>query len=323
MWAAAENHGDAVRALVKGGADPNLASRPLGLAPMEWLQIGMVSTVLPVGGWAPLLYAARENARDAALALIESGADKDIRDPDGLTALNIAIMNAHYDLAVALLDAGCDPDVADRTGMTALYGAVDMVTLGAVIGRPAVAPKDEHTALDLVRVLLERGANPNAKLTAPALARHHGFPDRSLGPGTTPLMRAARGRDVASIPVLLAGGADIHARQDDGSTVLQVMASGGRPFGANREKLAADERVVLDQLLAAGADIAAVSNDGQSVVHRAARSGNGALIELLAQKGAKVDVKDKDGRTALDLARAPGRGNNPEIAALLERLGAK
>ncbi|HVJ30482.1 MAG TPA: ankyrin repeat domain-containing protein, partial [Gammaproteobacteria bacterium] len=90
MWAAAEDQADAIRALVAGGADTARASRPLDLAPMNWLQIGMVSTVLPVGGWPPLLYAGRENAPAAALALIEAGADPNIRDPDGLTALNVA-----------------------------------------------------------------------------------------------------------------------------------------------------------------------------------------------------------------------------------------
>ena len=319
IWAAAEDHAVAIRALVAGGADPNLASNALQLTPMEWLQIGMVSTVLPVGGWPALLVAARENAPAAALALIEVGADKDIRDPDGLTALNVAIMNAHYDLAAALLEAGADPDAADRTGMTALYGAVDMVTLGNVIGRPAVPRADEHEAVDLVRLTLAHGADPNARLTTPALARHHGFPDRSLGAGTTPLMRAVMGRDLESVPVLLEAGAAIDARQDDGSTVLHVMAS-GRPFGRDREKLAAAESDLLDRLIEAGADLAAVSVDGQSPLHRAARSANSNLIELLVARGARLDAKDKDGRTPLDIVTLPGRTNNPEMAALLKRL---
>jgi ankyrin repeat protein len=321
MWAAGENHADAVRALVAGGADPNLGSRSMSLLPMEWLQVGMVSTVLPVGGWAPLHVAAREDATDAALALIEVGADKEIQDPDGLTALNVAVMNAHYDTAVALLEAGVSPNTADRTGTTPLYGAVDMASLGGVIGRPAVPPSSKSTVFDFMRAALKHGAEVDAQLSAPALARHHGFPDRAMGAGTTPLMRAVRGRDLESVTLLLEAGASLDARQADGSTPLLIMAGAGRPFGGDREKLAAAELEMLDLLIAKGADLGAVGNDGQSAIHRAARAGNTNLVEALVQKGAPLDAKDNDGRTAFDLVSAPGRGNNAEMAAFLKTLG--
>jgi ankyrin repeat protein len=317
MWAAAEDQADAIRALVAGGADTSLKSRPLDLAPMNWLQIGMVSTVLPVGGWPPLLYAGRENACAAALALIEAGADPDIRDPDGLTALNVAVMNEHYDLAVALLEAGADPDAADRTGMTALYGAVEMANVGFVIGRPAVPRDDEHDALEFARAALAHGADPNARLTAPILAQHHGFPDRSLGAGTTPLLRAARGHDLPFIELLLEAGAWPAARQAAGGGVLHVWG-GARP--PRCVAAAATQRAVLDALLAAGAELEAAAADGQTPLHRAARGGNASLIHALHERGAKLDARDKEGRTPYDLVAAPGRGNNPEIAALLQRL---
>jgi len=317
MWAAAEDQADAIRALVAGGADTALASHPLELVPMNWLQIGMVSTVLPVGGWPPLLFAGRENAPAAALALIEVGADPNIRDPDGLTALNIAIMNAHYDFAVALVEAGADPDAADRTGMTALYGAVETANTGNMIGRPAVARNDEHDALDFARVALAHGADPDARLTAPILAQHHGFPDRSMGPGTTPLMRAARGNDLEFIQLLLEAGASAAARQDDGSGLLHVM-SGARPPRTDADR--AVQGQVLDTLIAAGAEIEAVSADGQTAMHRAARGGNASFINALFERGARLDVKDKEGRTPYDVVAAPGRGNNPEIAKLLKGL---
>jgi ankyrin repeat protein len=316
MWAAAEDHADVVRALVAGGADPDLASTALDLAPMDWLQIGMVSTVLPVGGWPPLLFAARENAPNAALALIEAGGDPNVRDPDGLTAMNVAVMNAHYDLAVALLKAGADPDAADRTGMTALYGAVEMATLGVVFGRPPLPRADEHDVADFVRLALEHGADPNARLSEPILARHHGFPDRSLGAGATPLMRAAKGLDLTSIRLLLAGGASAAARQDDGSSVLHAMATARPRNDADSQKA----RDVLTALVDAGADVEAAAADGQTPMHRAARGANASFINLLFERGARLDVEDKDGRTPLDIVAAPGRSNNPEIAELLRRL---
>ena len=317
MWAAAENHPGAIAALVAGGADTSLASRVLSLKPMDWLQIGMVSTVLPVGGWPPLLFAARENAQAAALALIEAGADPDIRDPDGLTALNIAVMNEHYDLAVALLEAGADPDAADRTGMTALYGAIEMANVGNMIGRPPVARMDEHGALDFVRSALAHGADADARLRGPILAQHHGFPDRTLGAGATALMRAAKGHDLAAIRVLLEAGASAEARQDDGSSVLHVLATGR---AARTDEDAAIEREVLDALLEAGAELDAAADDGQSALHRAVRGGNAKLVALLAERGARLDAVDKEGRTPFDLVAAPGRTSNPEIAELLKRL---
>lgn len=317
MWAAAENHPDAIRTLVVGGADPSVASRVLNLKPMDWLQIGMVSTVLPVGGWPPLLFAARENAETAVLALIEAGADPDIRDPDGLTALNIAVMNEHYDLAVALLEAGADPDAADRTGMTALYGAIEMANVGNMIGRPRVPRMDEHDALDFVRAALTHGADPNARLSGPILAQHHGFPDRTLGAGSTPLMRAAKGHDVDAMRALLEAGASAHARQDDGSGVLHVLATGRV---ARNDKAASAEREALDLLLQAGAELDAVADDGQSPLHRAARGGNAKLVTLLVERGARLDAVDNEGRTPFDLVSAPGRANNPEMAALLKQL---
>jgi uncharacterized protein len=320
MWAAGENHAQAIKALVGGKADPNLASNKLNLAPMDWVQVGMVSTVLPVGGWAPLHFAARQNSQAAALALIEAGADRNIRDPDGLTALNVAVMNQHYDLAIALLDAGADPNVGDRTGMTPLYGAVEMENVGFVVGRPPVPRADEHDAIGFMKAALMHGANPDARLSGPILAQYHGFPDRSLAAGATPLMRAVKARDVEAIKLLLDSGASATAVQDDGSGVLHVLAT-ARP--AVKPEDVATELEVVKRLLGAGATVNAVMKDGQTPIHRAARAGNANLIKVLVENGAPINAGDKDGRTAYDFATQPGRGNNPAIAELLASLGGK
>lgn len=231
IWAAAENHADAIRALTAGGANPDQQGLALALAPMDWVQIGMVSTILPVGGWSPLMYAARENAADATIALAEVGANLDLRDADGTTALGLAIINGHYDLAAQLLEAGADPDVADRTGMTALYGAIDMVFFRSDIGRPPIPNLSRRTARDIVRLALEHGADPNAPLSSPVIGRHHGFGDFALGEGATPLMRAANGSDIELMRLLLDSGADASLAMANGRTVIDLVSGGGGSSG--------------------------------------------------------------------------------------------
>src|SRR6185295_18552473 len=112
-------------------------------------------------------------------------------DPDRTTALVRAIINAHYDTAAVLIARGAAPNIADTAGMAALYAAVDMSSLGEVYGRPARKVRDKLTALDVIRLLLEHGAQPNTQLKSPALQRNHTPGEPLLGEGTTPLMRAA------------------------------------------------------------------------------------------------------------------------------------
>jgi ankyrin repeat protein len=227
IWAAAENHGAAIRALVASGANPDQQAKKLELAPMNWVQIGMVSTILPTGGMSALMYAARQDSRAAALALAEVGANLDLQDADGTTALHFAIMNRHYDLAATLLEAGADPDVADRTGMSALYGAVDMVFFRSDIARPPRPRMSLLSASDIVRLALERGANPNAPLTGPIIGRHHGTGDFALGNGATALMRAAKGNDLELMRLLLEAGADPTLAMVNGQTTISMVSGGG------------------------------------------------------------------------------------------------
>jgi ankyrin repeat protein len=204
--------------------------------------------------------------------------------------------------------------------MAALFTAVDMVTLGREIGRPERPHLDTLDALDLVRLTLAHGANPNAQLTAPTIPRHHNFPDRSLSSGATALMRAARGHDLESMRMLLAAGADVKLTQADGSNVLfSAMAPPARNSGDVGLATAKD---VVTLLLEAGADIHATGANGESLLHRAARQGNPTAINVLLEQGLPLDIRDKDGKTPLDIVSTPGRTENPAIAALLRDLAA-
>src|SRR6185369_15341837 len=99
IWAAAENHADAVRILVARGADIDSRST------LQKYSRRAGQSILPLGNWTPLMYAARENALDSGRALVKAGAGMNLVDPDGATALVIAIINAHYEFAAMLLEA--------------------------------------------------------------------------------------------------------------------------------------------------------------------------------------------------------------------------
>jgi ankyrin repeat protein len=293
MWAAAENNSAAVKVLAEGGADVNARSELLKFPEFKFITAGMVTTSLPRGGWTALMYAARQGSRDAAQALADAGADLNATDPDGSTALVLAIINAHFDLASILLHKGADPNIADTTGMAALYAAVDMHTLAPMLSRPGPKVTDELDAAGLVKLLLEHGANPNVRLKRPIIGRHHDSGDASLGEGTTPLMRAAKTVDVPVMKLLLNGGADITSTQKDYSTTLMLSIAGGRGAAASEATIIEAIKLCLER----GVDVDAFNGNGQTAVHLAAARGLDRVVKFLAEKGATLDLKDKQRRT--------------------------
>ena len=138
----------------------------------------------------------------------------------------MAIINAHYDVAAAILEKGADPNVPDSTGTTALYALVDMHTLAPMQGRPAPKLVDALDAEALAKLLVARGANPNARLQRPTLGRYHGSGDASLGEGTTPFLRAAKAVDLSMMRTLLALGADPTMTKKDRTNAAMLVAAG-------------------------------------------------------------------------------------------------
>jgi ankyrin repeat protein len=332
MWAAAADHAEAVRTLAAAGARLDVRSAAMSFSKDRFGDGRSARfTVLPRGGWTALMYAARQDAREAVRALTAAGADLNATDPDGTTALALAVINAHYDLAVQLLDAGADPTVADVTGMTPLYAAVDMRTLDETPGRPAPVDAGSVGALDLQRRLLERGASPDAPLKGPILERVHNNPDGGLGAGATPLMRAARKGDLASMRMLLDHGASVDARTGRGATALLYLAGFGGQirFSEYDTHRATDAEFVegVKLVLAHGAAIDAVDETGQTALHLAVASRGLPVVAYLLERGARADLKDAQGRAPLDVALGRGgRGRGgpapvvrAEAAELLRR----
>jgi ankyrin repeat protein len=300
MWAAAENNGAAIRVLADGGADLNAKSNLTTFPEFRFLTSGMVITALPKGGWTPLMYAARQGSIESTKALMEAGANPNLTDPDGTTALVIAIINAHFDLAAVMLEKGADPNITDTSGMAALYAAVDMHTLGPMLSRPGPKVTDKLDAAALVPVLLKHGADPNLRLKKPIIGRHHDSGDASMGEGTTALMRAAKSSDFPVLRSLLDGGANPGLMQKDYSNVAMILMNG---------RGASSEATILDTIklcVARGLDLDAFNANGQTLLHLAVQRGNNSIVRYLAESGAKLDMKNKQGRTPMDIALGVG-----------------
>jgi ankyrin repeat protein len=322
MWAAAEDHAAAVRTLAAHGADLNARSTLFDFARRRSGQ-----SILSLGQWTALMYSARQGALEATRALLEAGADPNLTDPDGATALVLAIINSHYDVAALLAEKGADPNIADKEArMAALYAAVDMNTVTIGHGRPNAKPTGTMSALDLIKVLLAHGADPNARLAAPTMQRQHTAGDRALGEGATPFMRAAKTGDVAAMRLLVAGGADPRLTQPDGSNALMLAAGLGWRDGSaaapsfdqgTEDGAVAAIRYSLDL----GLDINATTTNGDTVLHVAvAGRGSPKIVRYLVEQGASLDAKDKRGRTPLEIATS-SRREREDLVAVLRELG--
>jgi ankyrin repeat protein len=194
--------------------------------------------------------------------------------------------------------------------MTALYAAVDLNTFPDTPGRPAPRPVGKLDTLGIVTALLAHGANPNARLKTPILVRVHDRGDGTLGEGATPLMRAAKKSDVTLMRPLLEKGADPKLTTRAGATALMFASGfGGAGRFAEYEERHATDAEILEAArlcLEAGADVNAVNDAGQTALHFAVSGREDGFIRFLAEHGARPDIKDRQGRTPLDVALGVG-----------------
>jgi ankyrin repeat protein len=264
MWAAAQSQPEMVKFLASKGADLNQH----GIA-RQW-ERKIIKEPRPKdmnkGGFTALIYAAREGCTACAQNLLAAGADPDLQDPDGMTALTMALFNLHFETAAAIVQGGADLDRWDLYGRSPVYMAADVSTLPMKgNGAMAVLPsEDKVTALDVAKLMLEKGANPNVQLKRRPPYRdvpQDRGGDGALAQGATPLFRAARGGDAPMVELLLKHKALVDLPNKDGATPL--MAAAGFDFGARvtRGRNRTDEGVIasMKALIDAGADVNAKS----------------------------------------------------------------
>jgi uncharacterized protein len=345
MWAAAQSQAEMVKFLASKGADLNARG-----VIRQW-ERKVITEPRPKdmnkGGFTPLLYAAREGCVECARHLIAAGADPDLEDPERITPLNMALLNLHFELAAFMIKAGADVNKWDLFGRSPLYMAADVSTLPVKgNGAMAVLPsEDALSALDVAKLLLAAGANPNLQLKRRPPYRdvpQDRGGDTILAQGATPLLRAARAGDAPFVALLLEHKALVDLPSKEGVTPL--MAAAGVEFGTRvtRGRNRTNDGVLASMklLIAAGADVnarmvtdsprngeysaaataAARAGRGgrasqvpsasavpdQTALHGAAERGFTPLVKFLAENGADLMAKDANGRTALDLAKGVG-----------------
>jgi ankyrin repeat protein len=256
--------------------------------------------------------------------LVAHGADRNVIDPQGNSAMLTAAINGHFDVVASLAEAGADPNIADEAGQTPLYAVIDMHSMPES-NRPAPkVERNEKTGLDVMRILLDRGANPNVQLRAmrPYRTKLDRGGDGVLGAGTTPLLRAAKGGDVDAITLLIERGADPTLATRNGVNPIMMVAGVGTREEDTTGRYKTPEQIIetIRVLAAGGADINGADTQGRTAAHGAAIWGYTDVIRFLHQSGANLDVKDKRGLTPLDaaLGKAGGLGFDGRTGAVHE-----
>jgi len=347
MWATANGHGEMTKLLIAHGA--NVEGRA---AATDWgsqITGEPRAQYRPVGGLTPLLYAARSGCIACIEALLDAGADINYPTPEAITPLMLAIDNYRYDAAALLLAHGANPHLWDWYGRTALYIATDMNSYTPDYLR-GTAQADRNSGLDIMRLLLQAGVNPDPQLNQhrPGRGGNSGrFVDDPLTTGATPLIVAANSHDLEAVKLLLEHGAQVDLPNVNGSTPLLVAAGFGNARGILRGTYPPEQEArvipVLEVLLAAGADIHAritdttshnawiarmstmTDREGHNVLFAAAMQNWNSVVEYLVAQGADLSVRDSNGKSLLDAVKgqAGGRNDRPvsqETVALVEKL---
>src|SRR5262245_41302386 len=185
----------------------------------------------PKGGLTPLMYAARQGNFEAVQSLVNNGANLNALSGDKSTALLLATINGHFDIAKFLVDRGADVNLASMDGAMPLYAVVNTQWARKSF-YPQPSTKYEKTPyLELMKVMLEHGADPNVRLTKELWYSEFDFSlETATQIGTTAFWKCAEVGDIDGMHLLVTYGADPNIPSRDGVTPL-LMASGAGTHG--------------------------------------------------------------------------------------------
>ena len=342
MIAVRENHPSIVKLLIEVGADVNAKTRT-GATP-QWVLpnsvpgfghgIGIVRGGLPPrgsrqpipGALSPLAYAARDGRLEAAKLLLDAKADINQTDANGITPLISAIVNNRVDVAHLLIERGADIQAADWYGRTPLWAAVETRNMD-VDNASFVNSIDRERMLGVITTLLERGAKVNVRMKeVPPIRRAFLRVTGSLSwvdfTGQTPFLTAALAADLTVMRLLLKHGADPNIGTFEGTTPLMAAAGVNWVYDQTFDEGPAARLEAVKLCYDLGNDVNAVNSMGLTAMMGAANRGSDDIIKFLVEKGARLDVKDKEGRSALSwaegvfLATHPAKPKPTSIALL-------
>jgi ankyrin repeat protein len=293
MIAAGAGSLDTVKQLAAKGADVNAAEPRGGQTALMWaaaeghsdviaglIEMGARVNAASRNGYTALVFAAIKDHAASIKALLTAGADPNVVLASGAKPIIVAMQYRHTAAALELLEGGADINARDRAGNTALH-------LAAQFGN-----------MHVVGALLAKHADVNVrtpKSTTPGGARGGGGFGRAVAGEQTPLMLAARGDHEDVMRALVAAGADPALRAQDGSTVLMAAASGAR-IKTFTYAYEIDPHVDV------------VTSTGNMPMHVAVALNDRtqpevcAVIQFLADHGAKLDELNGAGRTPISIA---------------------
>ena len=397
MFAAAANRLDVVKVLLAKGANPNLkttvydlsalsrdgsnpegrtlaittpgaapAPRPAQSSPARTRVAGLDrqyffnELVHAQGGMTPLHFAARQGYAEMTAMLLDAGVDvNQLKDGDRSSPLLIAAVNGHFDLGVELLKRGANPNLSSDNGVTPLYAAINLQWVQeSGYPQPWSHHQQKANYLAFMKALLDRGADPNVRLTKKVWYSGYNFDLSGVDEvGSTPFWRAAYGADVEAMKLLVSYGADpfiptakppgrprtgdVDTRQiTDVSGIPEVPVGGpavsalhaatgagyGEGFAANSHRyspvgMLAAVKYLVNEI---GFDVNVRDHEGNTPLHNAATRGDNDTIRFLVEKGANVKAVNRSGQTTVDMANGPVQRTQPfpDTIKLLEGLGA-
>jgi ankyrin repeat protein len=265
----------------------------------------------------PLMYAARDGRIESAKLLLDRGAAIDAADANGITPLLAAISNNHPAMALLLIERGANVRAVDWYGRTPLWAAVEARNMD-VDNATFVNSVDRAPLLPVIETLLAKGVDVNARMLEHAPIRRHMLPTTGTlawvdFTGQTPFLAAALAADLEVMRLLLKHGADPHLPTFGGTTPLMAAAGVNWVFDQTFDEGPAARLTAVKLCHELGMDVNAVNSMGLTALHGAANRGSDDIIRFLAEKGARLDVKDKEGRTPLTWAQGVFLATHPAV----------